>query len=262
MKKLLFFVVLASVVAQFGCMDKTNIDSITSKNNAEKISTSASSVSDKEQLKSDVTNNGDGGFNQKIHYENIRGNYQDGKQETKIIESEEDMNYILEKLDIIFLGNLVTVQTDISGEKIESELKLYPSQIGDREKRANKVVGIEQKTDINSYSILKFTIHKEADEESLFILNKKWKGKTVLSLAFYNKNNNKEKYYFQILLDDLDYDSMYQIANNNLKNDAQMSEKIMNIELAYFTMEPLEEFLKRLENESNADGKKGSTKVN
>lgn len=253
MKKLLFFILLVSVITQFGCADKNNTNNMTSKDNAEKMSISTSHTDDEEQLNSNITDENDDGFNQEFHYESISGNYQDGKQETKIIESEEDMNYLLEKLNIIFSENIVTVQTEISGEKIESNLKVYPSQIGDDEKQSNKILGVEQKNDTNSYSILKFTIDKESDEESLLIPNQKWKGKTVLSLAYYHNNDSKEKYYFQIPLDDLDYDKLYQIAKENLKNDTKMREEIMDIELAYFSMEPFEEFSERIENESSLE---------
>lgn len=257
MKKLIFFVLLVSLAAQFGCTDKRSTDS-----NEERISTSASSVSDEEQSKSDETDNE---FHQEFHCKDIRGNYQDGKQEMKLIESEEDMNYLLEKLDVSFSEDIVTVQTEISGERVESELKLYPSQIGDEEKQADKILGVEQKTDTNAYSILKFTIEKEADEESLLIPNQKWKGETVLSLAYYHNNDDKkEKYYFQLPLDDLDYDSIYQVAEDNLKNNTKMREKIMDIELAYFSMEPLEEFSERVEDGSSSQisyGNKGSAEA-
>lgn len=92
-------------------------------------------------------------------------------------------------------------------------------------------------------------------------LTRKWKGETVLSLAFYNKNNDKETYYIQIPLEELDYDDMYQIANDNLKNDAKIREEIMNIELAHFSMESFEEFSERIEigNSSEiSDENKGS----
>lgn len=253
MKKLVFFVLLVSLVVQFGCTDKSSTDS--TKGNEEKISTSASSVSDE----------ADNEFHQEFHCKDIRGNYQDGKQEMKLIESEEDMNYLLEKLDVSFSEDIVTVQTEISGERVESELKLYPSQIGDEEKQADKILGVEQKTDTNAYSVLKFTINRDADEESLLIPNQKWKGETVLSLAYYHNNDDKkEKYYFQLPLDDLDYDSIYQVAEDNLKNDAKMREKIMDVELAYFSMEPLEEFLERVEDGNSlqiSDGNKGSAEA-
>lgn len=172
-------------------------------------------------------------------YDDIVGVYRQNKENGGIVESSEDMNYVLDTLDIKFCDSFVELNTIINNKEISIKSLLYSAQLG--KNAENKIIGVENENTSEEYGILKLIIEKDADESTLLVPNMYLKGQTVLSLALYNKYTG-EQYYFQIPLENFDFENIYIKAMENFSISNTTKEEIFTLELAYFSMQPINDF--------------------
>ena len=178
---------------------------------------------------------------QKLYsYQNLLGVHRIPNDKEKIIETLDDMNYILDNIELKTNENFLSIKTNINNEDLQLDTILYPSQVGNNTK--NRMIGIVQNNNNDDYDILKLTIEKNADESALLIPNMHLCGKTVVSFAVYNKIS-LEEYYVQFAIDNYDFNTIYNIATQHLnQNDVDIDE-LFNIEVSYFTLNPKEDFI-------------------
>ena len=148
----------------------------------------------------------------------IRGIKYEYSESAKAVETENDFNYILENISLEIDNSNVKIETTLDEQDISLIVPLYKSQLGYNAE--NTFYGISLESDVK-YRLLKFTIECNANEISLLKPNEEMAGNTVVTMAFYNTDNNN-LYYFQFVCNSLeipylpDSDSdmvQYELAN-------------------------------------------------
>lgn len=138
--------------------------------------------------------------------------------EVNVVKSESEFNYTLKEVNLSLNDTSVNIQTEINGISVEFNPILYKSQLGYN--AANTLFGVDSKRS-SDFQLTKFTIEKNVGTFSLMEPNEHMVGKTIVSLAIYNINDN-QNYYFQFVVDgfnsldiqDVNYDMIdYELAN-------------------------------------------------
>lgn len=196
-------------------------------------------IKSNEHKKDDLISNNN--TKREYSYQNLLGVYRKSDDEEKIIETLDDMNYILDNVNLEVNLNLLSINANIDNENLQFNTILYPSQIKNSNTK-NKLIGIIENSNNDDYGILKLTIEKNADESTLLTPNIDLYGKTVVSFAVYNKKS-LEEYYVQFAIDNYDFDNVYNIAESYLNQNDISVEDLFNTEISYFTLTPKENFI-------------------
>ena len=115
-------------------------------------------------------------------------------------EAKKEPDYIVDKVKLTVEGGIAKIETEITGEKVEFNPKLYRSQIV--ADSTNAIFGID--TNLSSgFRLTRFIIENEVEMPKLMNLHKDISKVNTIRLAFYNTINNKN-YYLQFDTDQLD----------------------------------------------------------
>lgn len=181
---------------------------------------------------------------------NIDGVYRKPDMPSKIIEKDEDMNFQLKQVELTLNNNTLSIQTNIDNNELDFEMVLYPSQM--QINANNKLLAISNNNTNTEFEILKFTIEKNADESNLLETNIELKGKTVVSFAIYN-TTTLEEYYVQFPIEDLDFERVYDDADFHFSEDNIDTDVVLNTEIAYFSLQPLDDFTQSFSTDADSE---------
>lgn len=129
-------------------------------------------------------------------------------------------------------GGRAILELEMNGCQLNYQIKLLPSQFGMY--KGNTIIGVAQNSSY-AYSVVNFRIERNANKIALMQDNLSLENRTVLFLGLYNSVDNRVA-YFQIELEHLDFDSVYNEVNTQFEDSTYSSEDVERIEVSYLTM--------------------------
>ena len=173
-----------------------------------------------------------------VEINSVRGVVKQKNVKSKIVTSDNDLNFNFKNLKISFLDNTSQISLKVNNDKITISPTFYPSQLGPNSN--NVLFGIDDKLQGN-YILLKLSIESNTNVNSLLQPYQNMAGKTVMSLGLRNTVTS-EIYYCQFSLENFDFANTYDIASKLWDKNKLSFDDLYNREIAAFTLQTLDEF--------------------